>query len=225
MTIKDWSEAERPRERLLRQGVEALSPAELLAIFLRVGIRGKSAVDLAQDLLARFDGSLMRLSQAGADELSAIPGMGPAKSAQLMATLELARRALGEPLRCRDALGSPGAVKNWLRLRLGGLTREVFMVLLLDAQNRLIEARELFQGTLTQANVYPREVVKLALAHNAAAVIFAHNHPSGTSDPSRADEVLTQALKQALALVDIRVLDHLVVTQSDCCSFAERGWL
>lgn len=216
---------ERPRERLLAQGADALSDAELLAIFLRVGIRGKSAVDLARELLSHF-GSLNSLFAASEVELSRVPGMGQAKYAQLQAVLEMARRALGETLRARDLLGSPAAVRDWLRLQLAGLPHEVFMLVLLDAQNRLIHAEELFRGTLTQTSVYPREVVKLALAHNAAAVILAHNHPSGAAEPSRADELLTRALKDALALVDIRVLDHFIVAGNAApLSFAERGLL
>ncbi len=225
MAIKDWSSDQRPRERLLSHGAEALSPAELLAIFLRVGVAGKSAVDLARDLLAHFDNSVLQLSGAPIEEMCRVRGMGPAKSVQLKATLELARRALSEQRETRDALCSPDAVRNWLKLRLSGLSHEVFMVLLLDAQNRLLRADELFRGTLTQTSVYPREVVKLALAHNAAGVIFAHNHPSGVAEPSRADDFLTQSLKQALALVDIRVLDHVIVGGGATCSFAERGML
>lgn len=225
MAIKDWNEDLRPRERLIRQGPEALSSAELLAIFLRVGVRGKSAVELAHDLLKHFDHSVLELSSASIHRLCGIHGMGEAKAAQLKATMELARRALQEQMRARDALSSPSAVREWLMLRLGGLAHEVFMVLLLDAQNRLIAAEELFRGTLTQTSVYPREVVKQALAHNAAAVILAHNHPSGLAEPSRADEFLTQTLKQALALVDVRVLDHLIVGAGCSCSFAERGMI
>ena len=225
MGIKDWSSDQRPRERLLMHGAESLSPAELLAIFLRVGVAGKSAVDLARDLLDHFDNSVLQLSAAPLQEICRVKGMGPAKSVQLKASLELARRALSEQLKARDALCSPDAVRDWLKLRLGALGHEVFMVLLLDAQNRLVEAVELFRGTLTQTSVYPREVVKLALAHNAAAVILAHNHPSGIAEPSRADDFLTQSLRQALALVDVRVLDHVIVGSSATCSFAERGLL
>jgi DNA repair protein RadC len=225
MAIKDWSADQRPRERLLAHGAESLSPAELLAIFLRVGVAGKSAVDLARDLLDHFDNSVLALSAAPLEELCRVKGMGPAKSVQFKATLELARRALSEQMKARDALNSPDAVRNWLKLRLGGLGHEVFMVLLLDAQNRLVQAVELFRGTLTQTSVYPREVVKLALAHNAAGVILAHNHPSGVAEPSRADDFLTQSLKQALALVDVRVLDHVIIGGGATCSFAERGML
>lgn len=225
MAITDWPEDERPREKLLARGASALSDAELLAVFLRVGMRGKSAVDLARELLARF-GSLTRLCAAPAAEFAAVPGMGTAKYAQLQAVMELARRALGEEMADRPLLDAPRAVRDWLRLKIGPLPHEVFMVLLLDARNGLIEAVELFRGTLTQTSVYPREVVKLALAHNAGAVIFAHNHPSGAREPSTADETLTRNLKHALDLVDVRVLDHFVVTaHAEPVSFAERGLL
>ena len=224
MAIRDWPAAERPRERLVQQGAAALSDAELLAIFLRVGVRGKSAVDLARELLASFDGDLARLAAASTMELARLPGIGPAKAAQLAATLELARRALAGSLKGKDALASPKAVRDWLRLSLGSLQHEVFVALWLDAQNRLIASEELFRGTLTQTSVYPREVVKRALANNAGAVILAHNHPSGLAEPSRADEVLTASLKQALALIDVKLLDHFIVTGSaEAMSFAERG--
>jgi len=224
MAIRDWPAAERPRERLAQQGAAALSDAELLAIFLRVGVRGKSAVDLARELLASFDGDLARLAAASTKTLARLPGIGPAKAAQLAATMELARRALAGPLKIRDALASPQAVRDWLRLWLGNLQHEVFVALWLDAQNRLIASEELFRGTLTQTSVYPREVVKRALLHNAGAVILAHNHPSGLGEPSRADEVLTSSLKQALALIDVKLLDHFIVTGSaGPLSFAERG--
>jgi len=225
MAITDWPEDERPRERLLAKGAMVLSDAELLAIFLRVGIRGKSAVDLGRELINHF-GSLNRLCTAPLSAFKLVPGMGEAKYAQLQAVLELARRALGETLKERDLLASPGTVRDWLRLHLAQLPHEVFMILLLDAQNRLLDACELFRGTLTQTSVYPREVVKLALAKNAAAVILAHNHPSGACEPSRADEMLTKALKQALALVDVQVLDHFIVAGNIApISFAERGLL
>ncbi|MDZ4252096.1 MAG: DNA repair protein RadC [Sulfuritalea sp.] len=224
MAIRDWPAAERPRERLALQGAAALSDAELLAIFLRVGIRGKSAVDLARELLASFDGDLAALGGASTKELARLPGIGPAKAAQLAATLELARRALAGPLKLKDALASPQAVRDWLRLSLGNLQHEVFVALWLDAQNRLIASEELFRGTLTQTSVYPREVVKRALAHNAGAVILAHNHPSGLAEPSRADEALTSSLKQALAIIDVKLLDHFIVAGgSTPLSFAERG--
>ena len=226
MAITDWPEAERPRERLLAHGAQTLSDAELLAIFLRVGIKGKSAVDLARELLGHFDGQLSALAQASAKDLSKLPGMGPAKATQLMAVLELARRALREDLRTRDLLGSPQAVRDWLRLKLAALPYEVFGVLWLDNQNRLIEYDELFRGTLSQTSVYPREVVKQALMRNAAAAILVHNHPSGVAEPSRADEMLTRSLKDALAMVDVKVADHFIVAGSvKPISFAERGLL
>ncbi len=226
MAITDWPAGERPRERLLAHGPEALSDAELLAIYLRVGVRGKSAVDLARDLLIRFDGHLPALVEASLSELATVHGIGTAKAAQLKASFELARRALNQEMRQRDGLNSPGQVRDWLRLTLGARPMEVFMALWLDAQNRLLKAEELFTGTLTQTSVYPREVVKSALAHNAAAVILAHNHPSGVAEPSSADEMLTRNLKTALALVDVRLLDHFIVAGSaPPLSFAERGLL
>ena len=226
MAITDWPESERPRERLLAHGPQALSDAELLAIFLRVGVKGKSAVDLARELLGRFDGSLARLIDASPKALAKLPGLGPAKAVQLAATLEFARRALQDSMQDRDLLGSPSAVRDWLRLKLGGLPHEVFGALWLDARNRLIAWDELFRGTLTQASVYPREVVKQALAHNAAAAILAHNHPSGLAEPSAADERLTRSLKEALALVDVRVVDHFIIAgRATPLSFAERGLL
>jgi DNA repair protein RadC len=226
MAIRDWPEAERPRERLARQGAAALSDAELLAIFLRVGLPGKSAVDLARELLDSFGGNLASLAHANTRELARLRGIGPAKAAQLAAALELARRALAAPMKLKDALASPEAVRDWLRLSLGQTPHEVFMALWLDAQNRLIASEELFRGTLTQTSVYPREVVKRALEHNAGAVILAHNHPSGLAEPSRADEVLTSSLKQALAMIDVKLLDHFIVAGSARpLSFAERGLL
>lgn len=226
MAITDWPNTERPRERLLKIGAAALSDAELLAIFLRVGVRGRSAVDLARELLARFDGNLSRLTQASLEQLAAVSGIGPAKAAQLQAAMELARRALHARMTERDLLTSPAEVRDWLRLKLGTLPYEVFGALWLDAQNRLIEYTELFRGTLTQTSVYPREVVKSALSHNAAAVVLAHNHPSGLAQPSTADETLTNTLKQALALVDVKVLDHFIVAgNTPPLSFAERGLL
>jgi DNA repair protein RadC len=222
MSIKDWPESERPRERLLRQGPGALSDAELLAIFLRVGVAGRSALDLAGDLLSRFR-SINALFAAPLDDVAQIKGLGEAKYVQLMAAHELAKRALAEEIRRDALLNSPDQVRSYLRLRLGHLPHEVFLALFLDAQNRLLAPEELFRGTLTQTSVYPREVVKRALAHNAAAVVFAHNHPSGVAEPSRADEMLTRALKEALQLVDVRVLDHLIVAQDKVMSFAERG--
>ena len=224
MAITDWPADERPREKLLAKGVEALSDAELLAIFLRVGVTGKSAVDLARDLLSEF-GSLNGIFSASREALTAVHGMVDSKYVQVQAIFEMARRALQEQMQQRDALTSPQAVRDYLCLKLGNLSREVFMVLFLDAQNRVLAQEKLFAGTLTQASVYPREVVKRALHHNAAAVIFAHNHPSGVAEPSRADEQLTSALKQALGLVDVRVLDHFVIAGNVALSFAERGLL
>jgi len=224
MAITDWPLQERPRERLLALGAASLADAELLAILLRTGIKGMSAVDLARQLLGRF-GSVGGLLGAGCTNLAEIPGLGSAKLAQLQAALELARRALKEDISSRDALSSPRAVRDYLRLTLAGREQEVFVVLLLDAQHRVIACEELFHGTLTQTSVYPREVVKCSLKHNAAAVIFAHNHPSGVAEPSHADEILTRSLKSALALVDIQVLDHFIVAGSRTMSFAERGLL
>lgn len=222
MAITDWPAQERPRERLLAQGPHALSDAELLAIFLRTGMSGKSAVDLARELLHSF-GSLTALTHASEAAFCAVPGLGPAKFAQLQAVMEMARRALKEQSKQRDALSSPQAVRDYLRLQLGSREYEVFMAVFLDTQNRVIAMEELFRGSLKETSVYPREVVKRALAHNAAALIFAHNHPSGVAEPSRADEAITQALKQALALVDVRVLDHFIVAAGGGVSLAERG--
>lgn len=224
MAILDWPVDDRPREKLLAKGVDALSDAELLAIFLRTGVSGKSAVELARELLTRC-GSLSALCAASERDLCEVTSMGQAKYAQLQAVLEMARRALKEKISNGNALNSPAAVREYLRLRLQALPHEVFAVLFLDAQNRVIGIEELFRGTLTQTSVYPREVVKRALHHNAGAVIFAHNHPSGVAEPSHADETLTQALKQALALIDVRVLDHFIVAGSGVLSFAERGLL
>lgn len=224
MAITDWPADERPREKLLAKGAQALSDAELLAIFLRIGVRGKSAVDLARDLLNRF-GSLRAIFAAGEQDVSAVHGMGMSKYAQLQAIFEMVRRALHEEMRERDALSSPEQVRDYLRLQLGGLPQEVFVVLFMDAQNRLLDSETLFAGTLTQTSVYPREVVKRALHHNAASVILAHNHPSGVAEPSRADEMLTRKLKEALDLVDVRVLDHFVVAGNDALSFVEQGLL
>lgn len=223
MRICDWPEHDRPRERLLRDGAGALSDTELLAIFLRVGVAGKSAVALAADALAHF-GSLQRLLHADAGEFGRLHGLGPAKYAQLQAAIELARRAVAEQFQ-REALCSPEAVRQYLRSQFALRPHESFMVLFLDVKNRLIGCEEMFRGTLTHTSVYPREVVKAALRRNAAAVLLAHNHPSGVAEPSEADLRLTAALSQALALVDIRVLDHFVVAGSHVHSFAEHGQL
>jgi len=224
MRIATNPQHERPRERLLAHGATALSDAELVALLLRTGTAGSSALDVARALIARF-GSVAGLLAAPAAEIAAVHGVGAAKGAELATVVELARRSLSQEARRRDALASPQAVRDYLRLLLAARPYEVFVGLYLDSQNRLLAADELFRGTLAQTSVYPREVVKAALARNAAAMIFAHNHPSGVAEPSRADELLTQALKQALALVDIRTLDHFVVADGQLTSFAERGLL
>ena len=223
-SINDWPQQQRPRERMQREGAKALSDPELLALFLRVGVKGKSAVELGRELITTF-GSLHALLGASSAQLSAVHGLGPAKSAQLQAIMELARRAIGEQLRAGASLSSPDAVRLYLRLLLARQAHESFVVLFLDVKNRLIANEEMFRGTLTHTSVYPREVVKAALAHNAASVLLAHNHPSGAAEPSEADLLLTRALTQALALVDVRVLDHFVVAGSHVHSFAEHGQL
>ena len=223
MTLKDLPADVRPREKLLARGPAALSDTELLALLLRTGTRGRGVFQMADEVLARFRG-LAGLLHASSEELRMVHGLGgPAKRSELLAVLELARRALAEQLKAREVFGSPEAVKNYLQLQLAHRPHEVFAALFLDAQNRLIAMEELFRGTLTQTSVYPREVVLKALHHHAAAVVLAHNHPSGTVQPSRADEALTQTLKAALALVDVRVLDHLIVTGNEILSMAERG--
>ena len=222
MTINDWPAERRPRERLIREGASALSDAELLAVFLRIGVPGRDAVQLGQHMVHHF-GSLQRLFGASLKDFSAIHGLGPAKFAQLQAVMELARRAMLEEVRSGTTLGSPRAVKEYLLLLFSGKPFESFHVLFLDVKNRLIDSKELFRGTLTHTSVYPREVVKEALARNAASVMLAHNHPSGTPDPSESDLLLTRALVQALALVDIRILDHFVVAGHQVHSFAEHG--
>ncbi|MEN9779902.1 MAG: RadC family protein [Burkholderiaceae bacterium] len=215
----------RPREKLLARGPAALSDAELLALVLRTGVTGQPVLALAQQLIDDF-GGLSGLLHTDASDLKRVRGLGGnAKRAELLAVLELARRAIGERLRERAALGSPDAVKQYLQLHLGQRTHEVFAVMFLDTQNRLIALEELFRGTLTQTSVYPREVAVRALHHHAAAVVLAHNHPSGAVQPSRADEALTQSLKAALALLDVRVLDHIIVAPGQALSFAERGLL
>lgn len=222
MSITNWPEAERPRERLITKGAAALSDAELLAIFLRVGTKGKSAVDLARDLVGKF-GSLHGLFSASYEQLTAVNGMGEAKFVQLQAVLEMAKRALHEEVKLADALSNPHAVRDYLRMTLARLPHEVFVAVFLTAQNRVIAVDELFRGTLTQTSVYPREIVKRALAHNAASVILAHNHPSGEASPSQADRTLTKTLAEALSLIDVRVLDHFIVAPGASLSFAEQG--
>jgi DNA repair protein RadC len=222
MGISDWAEVERPRERLLAKGAEALSDAELIAVLLRTGVRGKSAVDLGRDLLARY-GGVTPMLEAG--DLEAVRGLGPAKRAQFAAAIELARRSLQEKLKASAALSSPQAVRDYLRLKLAARKEEVFLCIWLDAQHKAIDIQQAFTGTLTQTSVYPREIVKAALRYNAAAVIFAHNHPSGVAQPSQSDELLTRNLRDALALVEVKVLDHFVVAGHQAISFAERGLL
>jgi DNA repair protein RadC len=222
MAISDWPLAERPRERLLAEGAKVLSDAELLAVLLRTGLPGKSAVDLARELLTKYKG-IAAMLEAG--DLESVRGLGPAKRAQFAAAIELARRALHEEMEKRNALTSPGAVRDYLRLALGRREQEVFVCIWLDAQHKVIKIDEAFKGTLTQTSVYPREIVKIAIARNAAAVIFAHNHPSGVAQPSQSDELLTRSLKEALELIEVKVLDHFVVAGNQAISFAERGLL
>ena len=237
MSIKNLPPDARPREKLLARGAGALSDAELLALLLRTGIKGKGVLQMADELLhlktnssgergaePGFDG-LAGLLLATADDLKRVKGLGPAKRSELVAVLELARRAMAQQLKVRTVFATPDAVKHYLQLHLAGKPHEVFAVLFLDVQNRLLALEELFRGTLTQTSVYPREVVLRALHHSASSVVLAHNHPSGTAQPSRADEALTQTLKAALALVDVRVLDHVIVGTGEALSMAERGLL
>lgn len=224
MVLKDIPAAARPREKLLTRGPAALADAELIALLLRTGLRGTSVLQLAQQLLDAF-GGLQGLLQASAADLKRVKGLGPAKRAEITAVMELARRSLTQQLARRTVLSSPQQVKDFLRLQLAHEEHEVFAVMFLDVQNQLLQFEPMFRGTLSQTSVYPREVVKRALALQASAVILAHNHPSGIAEPSRADEFLTQSLKQALALIDVRVIDHLVVGADHAISFAERGLL
>lgn len=224
MAISDWPLDERPREKLLGRGAAALTDAELLAVLLGNGITGHSAVDLARDSLRHF-GSLRRLIAAQRDHFCARPGLGPVRFAQLQAAVEIARRHLSEILRAGPSLASPKATRDYLAARLRDLEHEVFCCLLLDNRHRLLHVEELFRGTIDGASVHPREVVKLALQRNCAAVIVAHNHPSGVAEPSAADEQITRRVKEALALVDIRLLDHIIVGDGACVSLAERGLL
>jgi len=224
MSIKDWPAEERPREKLLQKGVEALTDAELLAIFLRTGIKGKTAVDLAKDLLSEF-GSLQALLSADQARFCQAKGLGSAKYTQLQAVLEMAKRHFVEIIQRGDALTSPEATRAYLSAQLRGYGYEVFACLFLDNQHRVISLEELFRGTIDSASVYPREVVKRALFHNAAAVIFAHNHPSGVNEPSQSDRQITEKLKQSLLLFDIRVLDHFIIGDGQPYSFAEHGVL
>ena len=224
MLLKDLPEDARPREKLLARGAGALSDAELLALLLRSGIPGKNALQMGQELVDTF-GGIAGLLHTGHEALRSIKGMGPAKRAELVAVLELARRALTQQLQDKPLFSTPQAVRDYLQLQLGSRPHEIFAVLFLDAQHRLIALEELFRGTLTQTSVYPREVVVRALALQAGSVVLAHNHPSGEARPSRADEALTQTLKAALALVDVRVLDHFIVTSTQAVSMAELGLL
>jgi DNA repair protein RadC len=238
MPLKTLPADARPREKLLARGPGALSDPELLALLLRTGTAGRGVLQMAQELLAEpardVDtgrcsggfGGISGLLNAEVDDLKRIKGLGgPAKRAELAAVLELARRAMSQQLKEREVFSSAGAVKHYVQLHLAAKRHEVFAVLFLDAQNRLLVMEEMFRGTLTQTSVYPREVVTRALAHGAASVVLAHNHPSGTVQPSRADEALTQTLKAALALVDVRVLDHVIVAQGNALSMAEQGLL
>lgn len=224
MAITDWPVTERPREKLRLKGPHTLSDAELLAIFLRTGCAGKSAVDLARDLLNHF-GSLRNLLEASEQEFCQAHGLGMAKYTQLQAVLEMANRHLAEGLSNRCLLDQPEQVHHYLISRLRHRKREVFALLLLNNQHCLLLYKELFLGTINKANIYPREVVKLALAENASSVILAHNHPSGSAEPSQADHQITQRLSDALALVDIKVLDHIIVGDGEVCSFSQRGWV
>jgi DNA repair protein RadC len=220
--MKDLPAEQRPREKLLAHGAVALADAELLALLLRTGYKGRGVVALAGDVIAACGGMAGLLNTEPA-KLRAIKGLGPAKRAELLAVMELARRALAQQLKAAPVFDEPGRVKDYLALQLGGRPQEVFMVLFLDGQHRLLHSEEMFFGTLTQTSVYPREVIRLALRHNAGAVVLAHNHPSGVAEPSRADEFLTQTLKTALRLVDVQVLDHIIVGQGQVVSLAERG--
>jgi DNA repair protein RadC len=221
MSMKDLPVDARPREKLLARGPQALSDVELLAILLRTGMVGKNVFQLSEELLGP-DG-IAGLLQATVQSLQLVKGLGPAKQAELLAVFELARRALSQRLKERESFETPDAVKQYLQLQLAHKNHEVFAVLFLDNQNRMLAMEELFRGTLSQTSVYPREVVMRALHHQAAAVVLSHNHPSGSVQPSRADEHLTQTLKASLALVDVRVLDHIIVGQGQALSMAESG--
>lgn len=224
MSIRDWPAAERPREKLLEQGYASLSDAELLAIFLRTGVTGKSAVDLARHLLTQF-GSLRVLLEADLAQFSKELGLGPAKFAQLQAVLEMGRRHLAERMRRKPALENPQAVRDYLKSMLRHEPHEVFGCLFLDSKHQVLTFEALFRGSIDNTSVHPREVVKRSLANNAAAVILCHNHPSGNSDPSQADQLLTKRLQKALDLIDVRVLDHFIVGEGEPLSMAECGWM
>jgi DNA repair protein RadC len=224
MAIREWPKLERPREKLLERGPEALSDSELVAVLLGSGVRGSSALDLARRLIARF-GSIRKLLRADRKECLSQLGVGPARYALLRAALELARRHHLDALRVGPAVGSAQATREFLLAQLRDRPYEVFCCLHLDSRHRLISFEELFRGTLDSASVHPREVIRQVMAHNSAALILAHNHPSGVAEPSRADELITQRLRDSLALVDVRVLDHFVVGDGTCLSFAESGLL
>lgn len=222
MKIMDWPKSERPREKLLRNGAQTLSDAELLAVFLRIGIQGKTAVDLGRELLDRFTG-VKALMNASRNDFAAVAGIGDAKYAALQAVFELSRRAILEPIKRDNALTRPADTRQYLLSILSHLQREVFWCLFLDNQHRVVASEALSYGTIDQANIYPREVLKACISHNAAAVIFAHNHPSGSAEPSEADKRITRRLKEALALIDIRTLDHVIVGAGSTTSMAELG--
>jgi len=224
MAILDWPAHERPREKMLLRGANALSDAELLAIFLRTGTKGKTAVDLARELLIQF-GSLRALLEADRQQFCQSPGLGEAKYTQLQATLEMSRRYLAEKMARGDALNNPADTHRYLMARMRDYRQEVFACLYLDNRHRVISFDEMFYGTINMASVHPREIVQRALKHNASAVILAHNHPSGVAEPSQADRDLTTQLQKALTLVEVRVLDHIVVGDGTTVSFAERGWM
>ena len=222
MTMKELPAEQRPREKLLARGAGALADTELLALLLRTGIKGKGVFAMAEQVLAAFDG-FHGLLQADANSLKRIKGLGPAKRAELMAVMEMARRALAQQLKAAPVLSNLAALKDFVALKLAGEWQEVFSVLFLDAHQRLLRMDEMFRGGLTQTSVYPREIVRRALETNASCIVFAHNHPSGVAEPSRADDNLTQTLKSALLLIDVRVLDHLIVGRGVVVSMAERG--
>jgi DNA repair protein RadC len=224
MTIRDWPESERPREKLLERGAQALSDAELIALLLGSGIKGRSAVDVARSLIVEF-GSLREMLSADRRRWKGKLGIGPARYATLMASIEIARRHLREPLRTSSALTAPDCTRKFLLAQLRDRPYEVFCGLFLDNRHRLLAFEEIFRGTIDGASVHPREIVRLTLLYGAASVIVAHNHPSGVAEPSQADEGVTRRLRQALALIDVRLLDHLIVGDGRCFSFSEHGLL
>ncbi len=224
MSIKQWPDQQRPREKLLLQGAASLSDSELVAIFLRVGRPGVSAVEMAQQLINHFDG-LRGLLEADQQDFCELPGLGPAKYVQLQAVMEMARRHLADQLTKETVLENPQTVKDFLFAKLRHKKHEVFAALLLDQQHRLIHFHEVSQGSIASASVYPRQLVQLAMHYNAAAMIVAHNHPSGVAEPSSADRAVTSRIDQALQLIEVRLLDHLVIGDGQAVSFAERGWL